>query len=235
MNVELPAKWGDEGLTDLHRVLVRRLIRFTAPPLAGEADARLVRGCVSPPERPGVTRVVLWDGHGLENSDSVAYDIPLTRPQGDSIPWSHLIGAFRQILIHPPAPNSTDPTGIPLADARQRILEALNATTFDIGDALHAATSMLQPPDEPEGYGHVRLDGFLLQDPAIARLYVTTPGIVGALGLDTSLRDENGRVRVGNAALMAALPSLIPDELDDNRSPAQDVYAPAGVYDFTHW
>ncbi len=34
---------------------------------------------------------------------------------------------------------------------------------------------------------------------------------------------------------MAALPSLVPDEPDSNRSLAQDAYAPAGVHDFTHW
>ncbi|MFE4661249.1 hypothetical protein ACFRFJ_31730 [Streptomyces hydrogenans] len=233
MSEELLPQGDPEGLADLHRILVRRLIRFTVPPLSGGAGAVLVRGCLPPPERQGVTRVVLWDGHALEKS--VAYDLPLTYPEGGNIPWSHLIGAFRQVLTPPPAPAGTDPTGIPLADARPCILEALDSVTFDTGDALHAAASMIQLPAEPEGSARLRLDGFLLQDRAIARLYVTTPGIVGPLGLDVSLYDETGRVRVGNTALMAALPSLVPDELDCNRSPAQDPYAPAGVYDFTHW
>ncbi|GGR23379.1 hypothetical protein [Streptomyces roseolus] len=233
MSEDLLPEGDSEGLADLHRVLVRRLIRFTAPPLSGAAGAVLVRGCLPPPERQGVTRVVLWDGHALESS--VAYDLPLTCPEDGNIPWSHLIGAFRRVLSSPPSPAGTDPTGIPLADARSRVLEALDSVTFDTGDALHAAASMLQPPDEPEGGGRLLLDGFLLQDRATARLYVTAPGIVGSLGLDVSLCDESGRVRVGNTALMAALPSLVPDELDHNRSPAQDPYAPAGVYDFTHW
>ncbi|MFD0076370.1 hypothetical protein ACFVIY_28435 [Streptomyces sp. NPDC127166] len=58
--------------------------------------------------------------------------------------------------------------------------------------------------------------------------------ILGTLGLDVSLHGKNGRVHEGNTALMAALPSLVPDELDSNRSPAQDSCAPTGVYDFTH-
>ncbi|MFC9397495.1 hypothetical protein ACFTWS_30675 [Streptomyces sp. NPDC057027] len=122
------------------------------------------------------TRVVLWDGR--QPQSSVAYDVPLIHPQGDDIPWTHLIAALRQVLVHRPVPDSTDPLGIPLADARRHILDTL--------------------------------------------------------GLDVSLHGKNGRVHEGNTALMAALPSLVPDELDSNRSPAQDSCAPAGVYDFTH-
>ncbi|MEV6201482.1 hypothetical protein AB0M64_16100 [Streptomyces sp. NPDC051771] len=103
-------------------------------------------------------------------------------------------------------PGSTDPAGIPLSDARRRILDALDHVTFELGDALHAAVSMPQSPEPPEEGSRLRLDGFLLRDHATARLYVTTPGIADRLGLDVSLHDDNGRVRAGNT-----------------------------VYDFTHW
>ncbi|MFF0479411.1 hypothetical protein [Streptomyces sp. NPDC004284] len=233
MTENLPPEWDDEGLADLHRILMWQLLRFTSSPLSGTADAGLVRGVLLPPERRGITRVVLWNGLRLENS--VAYDLPLIHPQGDNIPWTYLIAALRPVLARPPVPDGTDPAGIPLADARRPMLDALDHVTFELGDALHAAASVLQPQDDPEDSGRLRLDGFLLQDHATARLYVTTPGTTDRLGLDVSLRDDNGRVRVGNTALMAALPSLVPDELDGNLSPAQDLYAPAGVYDFTHW
>ncbi|AJF63338.1 hypothetical protein [Streptomyces vietnamensis] len=115
------------------------------------------------------------------------------------------------------------------------MLDALDHVTFELGDALRAAASMLWPQDDPEDGSRLRPDGFLLRDPATARLYVTAPGTAGSVGPDVSLHDENGRVRAGNTALMAALPSLVPDGLDSDRSPAQDPYAPAGVHDFTHW
>ncbi|MFE5596886.1 hypothetical protein [Streptomyces sp. NPDC056549] len=233
MTEELSPEWDDEGLADLHRVLMRRLLRFTSAPLSGAADVRLVRGVLRPPERRGVTRVVLWDGRRLEGS--VAYDVPLIHPRGDSIPWTHLVAALRQVLLHPPAPDDTDPMGIPLADARRQMIHALDRVTFDLTDALPASALMLQPQDEPDDSSYLRLDGFLLQDETTARLYVTAPDTAGTFGLDVSLHDPNGQVRVGNTALMAALPSFVPDELDSNRSPAQDPYAPAGVYDLTHW
>ncbi|MGW8354448.1 hypothetical protein [Streptomyces wedmorensis] len=223
----------EEGLADLHRILMRQLLRFTSAPLSGTTDVRLVRGVLLPPERRGITRVVLWDGRRPEGS--VAYDVPLIHPRGDNIPWTHLVAALRQVLVHPPVPDDTDPVGIPLADARRHILDALDQVTFELGDALHASVLMVHPQDVPDGSGHLRLDGFLLQDDATARLYVTAPDTAGPFGLDVSLHDLNGQVRVGNTALMAALPSLVPDELDVNRSPAVDPYAPAGVYDFTHW
>ncbi|MFJ4921291.1 hypothetical protein [Streptomyces sp. NPDC088725] len=60
------------------------------------------------------------------------------------------------------------------------------------------------------------------------------PGLPGRIGLGVALRDGQGKVLVGNTALMAALPSLVPDELEWNTSPVQDPYCTA-VYDFTHW
>ncbi|MFB7512142.1 hypothetical protein [Streptomyces sp. NPDC056144] len=163
----------------------------------------------------------------------MAYDVPLITDRGDAVPWPHLIAALRHVLADPPAPDRADPLGIPLADARRPVLDAV--PPFALGDALHAAASLLLPPTAPEEAGHLTLDGFLLRDRATARLYVTAPEVDGRLGLDVSLRDTDGRVRVGNTALAAALPSLVPDELDVNRSPAHDPYAPGGVHDFTHW
>ncbi|WP_086826965.1 hypothetical protein [Streptomyces sp. NRRL B-24572] len=232
MTQELLPGWDDERLAELHRILMWQLLRFTSSPLSGTAGAGLVRGVLLPPEHRGVTRVVLRDGRRPEGS--VAYDVPLVHPEGDNIPWTHLVAALRQALVHPPVPVGTDPLGISLADARRHVLDALDHVTFELGDALHAAASMLWPQDDPEDSSRLRLDGFLLRDPTTARLYVTSPGTAGSVGLDVSLHDENGRVRAGNTALMAALPSLVLDELD-NRSPAQDPYAPAGVYDLTHW
>ncbi|MFD5767187.1 hypothetical protein ACFWIN_15360 [Streptomyces sp. NPDC127049] len=233
MTGELSPEWDDEGLADLHRILVWQLLRFTSSPLSDTTGARLVRGVLMPPEHRGITRVVLWDGHRLEGS--LAYDVPLVYPQGDNIPWPHLVAAFRQVLVRPPVPDSTDPAGVPLADARRHMLDALDHVTFELGDALHAAVSMLQAPEVPEEGSRLRLDGFLLRDDTIARLYVTLPGATDRLGLDVSLHDDNGHVRAGNTALMAALPSLVPDELDSNRTSSRDAYAPAGIYDLTHW
>ncbi|MCX5394043.1 hypothetical protein [Streptomyces sp. NBC_00094] len=233
MTEELSPEWDGERLADLHRILMWQLLRFASAPLSGTTDVWLVRGVLLPPERRGITRVVLWDGRRLERS--VAYDVPLIHPRGDNIPWTHLVAALRQVLVHPPAPDDTDPVGIPIADARRHVLDALDQVTFELGDALHASALMLQPEDKPDDRSHLRLDGFLLQDDTTARLYVTAPDTAGPLGLDVSLLDLNGRVRVGNTALMAALPSLVPDELDGNRSSAVDPYAPAGVFDLTHW
>ncbi|MER5207548.1 hypothetical protein [Streptomyces sp. NPDC002825] len=228
-----PSEWDDDGLTDLHRILMWQLLRFTSSPLSGSTDAGLVRGVLLPPERRGVSRVVLWDGHMLESS--MAYDVPLVHPQGDNIPWTHLIAAFRQVLVHPPVAHGTDPVGIPLADARRHMLDTLDHVTFELGDALHAAALMLQPQDDPGDDSRLRLDGFLLLDHTTTRLYVTAPGTTDRLGLDVALHHSHGRVRVGSTALMAALPSLVSEELDSNRSPAPDPYADAGVHDFTHW
>ncbi|MER7732160.1 hypothetical protein ABTX80_14890 [Streptomyces erythrochromogenes] len=233
MTDEPSPEWDDEELADLHRILMWHLLRFTSSPLSGPTDVMLVRGVLLPPERRGVTRVVLWDGRRPERS--VAYDVPLVYPRGDNIPWSHLVAALRQVLVRPPAPDDADPAGIPLVDARPHVLGALDQVTFELGDALHASAAMLQPRGEPEDGSDLRLDGFLLLDETTARLYVTAPDTAGRIGLDVSLLGPDGRVRAGNTALMAALPSLVPDELDGNRSPAEDPCAPAGVYDLTHW
>ncbi|MGW8765145.1 hypothetical protein ACWGN5_21840 [Streptomyces sp. NPDC055815] len=92
---------GRRGTENLHRILMWQLLRFTAPPLSGASDAGLVRGVLLPPERRGINRVVPWDGHRMEGS--AAHDVPLIHRQGDNIPWTHLIAAFRQILVHPPS------------------------------------------------------------------------------------------------------------------------------------
>lgn len=230
-----PLSWNDDRLVKLHRTLLWQLLRFTSPPLAG-GPAPLVRGILQPPVVTGTTRVVMWDGTDL--ATSMAYDLPLLDRQGESIPWSHLTAALRRLLGRPGAAGGTvqaspDSLGIPVADEREEVLCAVEAPLFEESDALHAAAMMFASPRE-EPYGTAQLSGFLLLGGGTVRLYVDEPSTLGRIGLDVSLRNGDGEVVVGNTALMAALPSLVPDELDWNRSDAQDSYCTA-VYDFTHW
>ncbi|MET9689936.1 hypothetical protein ABZY81_15885 [Streptomyces sp. NPDC006514] len=97
----------------------------------------------------------------------------------------------------------------------------------------------MPPESGPEQ--ELLLGGFLLTGPDTVRLYVDrTDGPAGPagpaarIGVDVSLLDRGGRVRGGCTALMAALPSLVRGELDQNASEAEDPYC-AGVYDFTYW
>ncbi|MFJ3723474.1 hypothetical protein ACIPYQ_13005 [Streptomyces sp. NPDC090045] len=52
--------------------------------------------------------------------------------------------------------------------------------------------------------------------------------------MDIALRDEEGAVRRGFTGAMAALPSLVRDELDWNTAEDVDPYC-AAVHGFTRW
>ena len=227
-------QWKAEGLTRLQAALVRGMLRFTASPLGG---GPVVRGVLPLPDTRGAGRVVVWDGDDL--GTSVAYDLPLLDGHGDNIPATTLAAALRKAVRQstrtPQATAGRDGHGIPLAapsDELQQLLEG--DAEFDLTDALHAAAAGISPPVEGPDE-ELRLLGFLLLDHRSARLYVTGEGLSDVVGLDVSLRDEEGAVAVGITGLAAALPALIADDqLQYNPSDAVDPYCSA-VFDLTHW
>ncbi len=247
-SADAPSPWTEEDLNRLHRVVVRALQRHVSPAPGAEGAAggegRPVRGVVQPPGRPDTTRVVLWDGRDLDSS--VAYDLPLVEDFHDgNVPWSVIAAVLRQLAAAGPDPaaaTSVDGLGIPVVDARPATWRFMEEPVYDLTDALHAAVSMIgyyggDPDPEPE----LLLGGFLLVGPDTVRLYVDrTAGAAAAagpaprIGVDISLRYEGGAVRGGFTGTMAALPSLVRDELDWNASEAEDPYCSA-VYDFTRW
>lgn len=225
----------DDDMTDMHRTVMAQLLRFVSAPLAG-TQVQLVRGVLQPPGERATTRVVTWDGKEL--STSMAYDLPLTDRSGDHIPWTVVIASLRHLINSEEGRGSGDRVvldglGIPVADARAEALRFFEHASFDLTDALHAAVYVLQPDTLQPGK-RLRLSGFLLLDAGTVRLYVNEPSLAGRIGLDVALLGEDGRPAVGNTALMAALPSLVPDELEWNTSQARDPYGTT-VYDFTHW
>lgn len=229
-------RWENEGLARLQTALVRGMLRFTAAPLG---DSPVVRGVLPVPTKRGVGRVAVWDGHDI--GTSVAYDLPLLDRHGDNIPASVLAAALRQAVRQ----TSDDPRtaaghdleghGIPVVAAESMGLLLEDGPEFDLTDALHAAAAGITPPGGCEPAGKLRLRGFLLLDQHSARLYVTGEGLSDMVGLDVSLRDEEGAVTVGVTGLAAALPSLITgDQLRYNPSDAVDPYC-SEVFDLTHW
>ncbi|WP_328494658.1 hypothetical protein OHS59_19365 [Streptomyces sp. NBC_00414] len=191
--------------------------------------------------------MVVWDGRIV--GTSVAYDLPLVDQHGDNIPAFVLAATLRQIVRmrqEPDVPRTAadsdhggdgdrDGHGIPIVGTEgvARLLEA--GPELDLTDALHAAVAGIVPPEESELAGKLGVCGFLLLDQRSARLYVTGEGLSGMVGLDVSLRDEEGAVAVGITGLAAALPSLIADDqLKYNPSDAVDPYC-SEVFDLTHW
>ncbi|MFE1802986.1 hypothetical protein ACFW9L_43380 [Streptomyces sp. NPDC059517] len=185
----------------------------------------------------------------------MAYDLPLVDRHGDNIPASVLAAALRQAVRRRQEPDvpgtAADPDrdgdgdgdgdgdrdghGIPVVDTEEvaRLLEA--GPELDLTDALHSAVAGIVLPGESEPAGKLRVCGFLLLDQYNARLYATGEGLSGVVGLDVSLRDEEGAVAVGITSLAAALPSLVvDDQLKYNPSDAVDPYC-SEVFDLTHW
>lgn len=236
--------WTEDELTDLHRTVLWALLRHGSPAPGAERQGagRPVRGVLQPPGRPGLTRVVLWDGHDL--GTSIAYDLPLVDAHDTNVPWPAIEGTLRRLAAEPqPEPPFRDGLGIPVFDAGAEAVRFGKDPVYDRSDALHAAVSVLSPFSVPpeselEPKPELLLGGFLLTGPDTVRLYVDrTDGPAGPaarIGVDVSLLDRGGRVRGGCTALMAALPSLVRGGLDRNASEAEDPYC-AGVYDFTHW
>lgn len=229
-------RWENEGLARLQAALVRGMLRFTAAPLGG---GPVVRGVLPVPGGRGVGRVAVWDGQDI--GTSVAYDLPLVDRHGDNIPVSALAAALRQSVRQSSdgewkaAGHDRDGHGMPVVAAEEvgRILE--DGPEFDLTDALHAAAAGITPSGGHEPAGKLCLLGFLLLDQHSARLYVTGEGLANTVGLDVSLRDEEGAVAVGITGLAAALPSLIAgDQLPYNPSDAVDPYC-STVFDLTHW
>lgn len=231
-------RWENEGLARLQAALVRGMLRFTAAPLGG---GPVVRGVLPVPERRGVGRVAVWDGRDL--GTSVAYDLPLLDRHGDNIPASELAAVLRQAVRQSSnaagtaegAGHDRDGHGIPVVAAEEvgQLLE--DGPEFDLTDALHAAAAGITSSEGGESAGKLCLLGFLLLDQHNARLYVSGEGLSDAVGLDVSLRDEEGAVTVGITGLAAALPSLIADDqLRYNPSDAVDPYC-SEVFDLTHW
>lgn len=229
-------RWENEGLARLQAALVRGMLRFTAAPLDG---GPVVRGVLPVPNGRGVGRVAIWDGQDIETS--VAYDLPLLDRHGDNIPASTVAAALRQAvrqssnIPRTAADHNRDGHGIPVVAAENMGLLLEDGPEFDLTDALHAAAAGITPPGGCEPAGKLCLLGFLLLDQHSARLYVTGEGLSDTVGLDVSLRDEEGAVTVGITGLAAALPSLIADDqLRYNPSDAVDPYC-SEVFDLTHW
>jgi len=229
-------RWENEGLARLQAALVRGMLRFTAAPLGG---GPVVRGVLPVPDGRGVGRVVVWDGHDI--GTSAAYDLPLLDRHGDNIPASALAAALRQAVRQPSdalqtaAGHDRDGHGIPVVAAENMGLLVEEGLEFDLTDALHAAVAGIAPSGGDERAEKLCLLGFLLLDQHRARLYVTAEGLSDMVGLDVSLRDEEGAVAVGITRLAAALPSLIADDqLRYNPSNAVDPYC-TEVFDLTHW
>ncbi|MFD7554872.1 hypothetical protein ACFV9E_10100 [Streptomyces sp. NPDC059835] len=228
------AGYTEDDLDGLHRIAVWAMLRHVSRPPGG-TDGRPVRGVLAPPGRPDITRVVLWDG--ADTAGSVAYDLPLVHPAGGNIPWSVLVAVLR-ILAVGPAPADgpgrvRDGLGIPVVDARDATLSFCEEPSYDLGDALHSAVSMFRSFDGGRKEGP-RLGGFLQIDADTVRLYADPEDGGARVGLDVSLRDRDGRVKGGHTGLMAALDSLVRDELGWTRTEAPDPYC-ASVHDFTHW
>lgn len=222
-------------MTDLHRTVMAQLLRFVSAPLTG-TQTRLIRGVLQPPGKRDITRVVTWNG--TELSTSLAYDMPLTGRSGEPLPWSLVVASLRHTLNSAEGQSSTDRAvpdglGIPVVNARAQALRFFDQASFDLTDAVHAAVHALQPKAFHERE-RLCLSGFLLIDGETVRLYVDEPSLPGRIGLDVALRNEDGQPIVGNTALAAALPSLVPDELEWNMSEAHDPYC-TKVHDFTHW
>lgn len=231
-------QWEAEGLGRLQAALVRTMLRFTTAPLGG---GPVVRGVLPGPHEQGVGRVVVWDGQDI--ATSVAYDLPLVDRHGDNIPASTLAAVLRQAVRQAPAApwtaaevgHTREGHGIPVvaAEDMEQLLE--DGPDFDLTDAFYAAAAGIAPSGGDERAEKLCLLGFLLLDQRCARLYVTGEGLSGMVGLDVSLRDEEGAVSVGITGLAAALPSLIADDqLRYNPSNAMDPYCPE-VFDLTHW
>lgn len=147
--------------------------------------------------------MVLWDG--LDVGTSLAYDVPLAGPQDGNIPWSDMAGVLRRLAAagaeagaEAGAARSVDGLGIPVVDVRAETFRFVDEPSYDLGDALHAAVSMLGPhAGEPDP--ELLVSGFLLIDPDTVRLYLDrTAGPPERIGVDIALRDEEGRVRGGS-------------------------------------
>lgn len=229
-------RWESEGLARLQAALVQSMLRFTAVSLGG---GPVVRGVLPVLDERGVGRVAVWDGRDI--GTSVAYDLPLVDRNGDNIPTPALAATLRKAVwqtfgtSRAPADHDRDGHGIPVLGVGEveRFLEG--GPEFDLTDALHAAAAGIAPSPGGELAGRQRLLGFLLLDQRNARLYMTGQGLRGTVGLDVSLRDEEGAVTVGVTGLAAALPSLVADDqLRYNRSDASDPYC-SQVFDLTHW
>lgn len=230
--------WDDAGLSDLHAQLAHEMLgRVTA--FAIGQEVRLVRGVVNAPDRPGVGRVVLWDGQQLDTS--VAFDLPLTDAYGANIPPGDLAAALRNVLADCPerevGEESRDAFGIPAIDASAAVHNFVGRPRFHLSDALQAAAAAFSVPAEPAEPAELRLRGFLLLDQATCRLYLDTPTSrdTPPIGIDLPLRDDEGSVVVGVTGTHAVLPILLETgELERMRKNAHDPYCRA-VYDLADW
>ncbi|MFJ8537230.1 hypothetical protein [Streptomyces sp. NPDC093591] len=190
------------------------------------------------PDRRGVGRVVVWDGQRLDSS--VAFDMPLTDQYGGNIPSGDLAAALRGALADcsgrdiEEAPR--DVFGIPVIDASAAVHAFIAQPRFQVSDALHAAAAAFSVAPEPDEPAEPRLRGFFLLDRATYRLYLDTPTSEDAppFGIDLPLRDEEGSVVVGVTGVHAALPALVPGELERVRKDIDDPYCRA-VYDLADW
>ncbi|MFE5555092.1 hypothetical protein [Streptomyces sp. NPDC056544] len=159
-----------------------------------------------------------------------------------NVPWPAIEGTLRRLAAGPPPePAVRDGPGIPVGDAGAEAVRFGEDPGYDRSDALHAAVSVLSPYPLSPGRSPSCCSADLVTGPDTVPLYVDRTdgpvrpaGPAARIGVDVSLLDRGGRVRGGCTALMAARPSLVRGELDQNTSEAEDPYG-AGVYDFTYW
>jgi len=231
--------WDETGLSGLQAQLAHEMLsRVTAFTFGPEV--RLVRGVVTSPDRPGTGRVVIWDGRRLDSS--VAYDMPLTDPQGGNIPPEDLAAALRGLAADRSEQEKEireaprDAFGIPVIDATAPVHAFVAEPRFKVPDALHAAAAAFSLSPEPVEPPELRLRGFLLLDRTRCRLYLDTPEAQDAppFGVDLPLQDEKGAVMVGVTAVHTALPLLLLGELERMRKDVHDPYCHA-VYDLVDW
>ncbi|MEV0179328.1 hypothetical protein AB0I54_08490 [Streptomyces sp. NPDC050625] len=230
--------WDETGLSDLQAQLAHEMLsRVSAITL--EKQVWLVRGVVNAPERRGVGRVVLWDGRRLDAS--VAFDMPLTDPEGANIPSGDLAAALRSAVAGcseqdvEQAPR--DAFGIPVIDASATVHAFVAQPQFHLSDALLAAGAAFSIRPESDEPAELRLRGFLLLDQATCRLYLDTPTSQDTLpsGFDLPLRDEEGSVVAGATGAQAVLPMLLEmGEIERLRKDVHDPYCLA-VYDLAGW
>lgn len=229
--------WDETGLSgpqaQLAHDMLGQVTAFTSGP-----EVRLVRGVMASPDLPGAGRVVLWDGRRLDSS--VAFDVPLTDPEGGNIPTSAIAAALRDRAADRPEPEieaaPRDTFGIPVLDASAAVRAFAAEPRFPVPDALHAAAAAFALPPEPEEPPELRLRGFLLLDRTTCRLHLDTPESQDGppFGIDLPVQDEKGSVTVAATAVHTALPVLLSGELDRMRKDVHDPYCHT-VYDLTDW
>ncbi|MFJ8864117.1 hypothetical protein ACIRD8_37730 [Streptomyces sp. NPDC102451] len=175
--------------------ITRFLLDYTAVPLAG---GTFLRGVL--PARD-VVRVVTGAADTVASHELVAYEVPLSDEDDESV-TAHQVLGWTRTLTSGPLPH-TDATvmGMPLVPVDTTVLEPADSTSTD--QALRVLRTLAWPfvetPPSPA------LCGFLITGQDSMRLYLAVEKADGLIAADVQL---TGAL----TALLAALPSLIGEE-----------------------